>query len=98
MFQAKGPSQSTWLSHIDSKVNHILNKEYSTVSTQTYGLYYASSKSLETKHEKDEKYIRMEREFLEKRPPLTAISAGKGKLFKEKLIFFSPTYSKQKML
>lgn len=66
------------MSHIEHKASHILNKEYSTVSTQTYGLYYASSKSMEAKQDKSEKYLKMEREFLEKRPPLTAISAGKG--------------------
>lgn len=75
---AKSTSQAAWLSHIDSKANHILNKEYATVSTQTYGLYYASAKSLENKYDKEEKTLRMEREFLEKRPPLTAVSAGRG--------------------
>jgi hypothetical protein len=48
------------------------------VSTQTYGLYYTSSKGLDNKYEKEEKNLKIDREYLEKRPPLTATSAGRG--------------------
>jgi hypothetical protein len=53
-------------------------KQYSSVSTQTYGLFYTSSKSLEQKSEKEERSLKMEREFFDRKPTLTAVSAGKG--------------------
>ena len=52
----------------------ILNKQYSTASTQTYGLYYTSAKAIENKTEKALKLDQLS----EKRAPLTAVSAGKG--------------------
>lgn len=54
----------------------ILNKQYNTVCTQTYGIYYTSSKGLENKSE--EKGLKLEKDFLDRRPALTSISAGKG--------------------
>ena len=71
-------TQPSWLSNIDSKAMSILNKQYNTTSTQTYGIYYTSSKGLENKLEKEEKGLKLDREFLERRPALTAISAGRG--------------------
>jgi hypothetical protein len=68
--------QPTWLTNLDAKTAQLLNKQYSTASTQTYGIYYTSSKGLENKSEKDAKTI--DKEFLERRPVLTAVSAGKG--------------------
>jgi hypothetical protein len=65
--------QSTWLSNIDSKAMNILNKHYETVSTQTYGLFYTSSKGIENKVSKERLGFTDN-----KRPALTAISAGKG--------------------
>lgn len=51
----------------------ILNKQYSTISTQTYGLFYTSAKGLENKEDKNGiKYDSR------KAPLLTAVSAGKG--------------------
>lgn len=75
---ASNSANPSWLSHIDSKAMHILNKQYNTISTQTYGIYYTSAKGLENKSEKDEKGLKLDREYLERRPALTAISAGKG--------------------
>lgn len=75
---SKSTTQPSWLSNIDSKAMSILNKQYSTISTQTYGIYYTSSKGLENKLEKDDKGLKLDREFLERRPALTAISAGRG--------------------
>ena len=69
---------ATWLSSIDNKAAQILNKQYSTIATQTYGLFYTSAKSLENKTEKELRPI--EKDNYEKRPTLTAVSAGKGKL------------------
>lgn len=56
----------------------ILNKQYNTISTQTYGLYYTSAKGLENKMDKEEKGMKLDKEFLDRRPALTAVSAGKG--------------------
>ena len=80
LIQASGFDQansSNWLSTIDSKAAHILNKHYSTVSTQTYGLFYTSAKSLSESSNKSEKLM-LDKEFQERRPALTAVSAGKG--------------------
>lgn len=63
--------QHQWLNSIDSKAMHILSKQYSTISTQTYGLYYTSAKGLENKEDK----VKVE---TRKTPLLTAVSAGKG--------------------
>lgn len=49
----------------------ILNKQYSTIATQTYGMYYTSAKGLENKDDK----VKFE---TRKTPLLTAVSAGKG--------------------
>jgi hypothetical protein len=54
---------------------HILNKQYATMATQTYGLYYTSSKAIENK---SEKALKLENASGEKKSLLTAISAGKG--------------------
>jgi hypothetical protein len=66
-----------WLSQIDSKAMQILNKQYSTIATQTYGLYYTSSKAIENKTEKALK-LEAAASAGEKRPLLTAVSAGRG--------------------
>lgn len=52
----------------------ILNKQYSTISTQTYGLYYTSAKAIENNTEKALKQETTDR----KSAPLTAVSAGRG--------------------
>ena len=57
----------------------ILNKQYNTTSTQTYGLFYTSAKGLENKNEKEEKSLKLEQESRDRKPNLTAVSAGKGK-------------------
>ena len=62
------------MSSIDSKAMQIINKQYGTMATQTYGLFYTSAKSLENKEEKSGSI-----KFESKKPPLlTAVSAGKG--------------------
>ncbi len=66
------------MSQIDAKTSQILNKQYSTIATQTYGLFYTSSKSLENKSEKEGKQLKQEKDFFEKKPVLTAVSAGRG--------------------
>jgi hypothetical protein len=48
------------------------------MATQTYGLFYTSSKSLENKSEKEGKLLKQDKEFMERKPALTAVSAGKG--------------------
>jgi hypothetical protein len=58
----------------------ILNKQYNTTSTQTYGLFYTSAKGLENKTEKEEKTLKLEKESRDRKPNLTAVSAGKGNL------------------
>lgn len=63
--------QHQWLNNIDSKAMQILNKQYSTISTQTYGMYYTSAKGLDNKEDKAKFETR-------KTPLLTAVSAGKG--------------------
>ena len=77
LVQANG-QQSAWLAQIDSKAMQILNKQYSSTSTQTYGLYYTSSKGLENKTAKEEKALKIEKEFSDRKPALTAVSAGRG--------------------
>ena len=72
-------AQPAWLSQIDAKASQILSKQYSTIATQTYGLFYTSSKSLENKSEKEGKLLKQDKEFFEKKPVLTAVSAGRGK-------------------
>ena len=54
---------------------NILNKQYSSISTQTYGLYYTSSKAIENK---TEKALKFEVNSGEKKSLLTAVSAGRG--------------------
>jgi hypothetical protein len=72
--KATGTIQSGWMNQIDAKALQILNKQYSTASTQTYGLYYTSSKAIENSAEKV-----MKNESTDaKRPPMTAVSAGRG--------------------
>lgn len=53
-------------------------KTSNTVSTQTFGIFYTSSKALENKTEKDEKLVETEKKLHDKKPLLTAVSAGKG--------------------
>ena len=67
----------------------MLQKQYSTISTQTYGMFYPSSKGIETKSEKEGRLIKQDKDFFEKKPVLTAVSAGKGifKYLKSFLIF-----------
>jgi len=67
--------QHQWLNNIDSKAMQILNKQYSTISTQTYGLFYTSAKGLENKEDKLNSTISSQ---AYKTPLLTAVSAGKG--------------------
>ena len=74
-------SQPTWLAQIDAKAAQILNKQYSTIGTQTYGLFYTSAKGLENKSEKEGKILSKERDLYDKKPTLTTVSAGKGELF-----------------
>lgn len=71
-------SQPTWLTHIDSKAMQILNKQYNTISTQTYGLFYTSAKGIENKTEKDGKFLKIEQDSRDRKLNLTAVSAGKG--------------------
>ena len=62
-----------WISNIDSKSLQISNKQYNSTSTQTYGLFYTSSKGLDNENDKKEK---SSSKSLELKP--TAISAGRG--------------------
>jgi hypothetical protein len=75
---ASTTNQPTWLTHIDSKAMQILNKQYNTISTQTYGLFYTSSKGIENQTEKEEKALKLEKDSRDRKPNLTAVSAGKG--------------------
>lgn len=61
----------TWLAGLDSNNFQNLNKKYETVSTQTYGIF--CPRNTETK--KDDKNEKL---AVEKKPLLTAISAGRG--------------------
>ena len=69
-------ANSTWLTPSDFSYN---GKYYSTVSTQTFGIFYTSAKGLDVKTEKEEKQVEVEKKLHDKKPLLTAVSAGKGK-------------------
>jgi len=75
--QNKANMATTWL-NTDSKTMQTMYKQYETIATQTYGLYYPSSKRIDNTGEKMEKSLKIEKEYHDKRPLLTAISAGKG--------------------
>ena len=67
-------NQSTeWISNIDSKSQKTANKQYHTSSTQTYGLFYTSSRGLDNLTGRKNKFSF---EKLEKKPLF--ISAGRG--------------------
>lgn len=68
-------ANSTWLTPNDFSYN---GKHYSTVSTQTFGIFYTSAKGLDVKTDKEEKQVEAEKKLHEKKPLLTAVSAGKG--------------------
>ena len=73
-----GAQQPSWLAQIDSKAMQILNKQYNSTSTQTYGLYYTSAKGIENNNAKQEKALKIEKEYQDRKPALTAVSAGRG--------------------
>jgi hypothetical protein len=83
LYQAAAAAATTannkpnWLTQIDAKSYSILNKQYSTASTQTYGLFYTSAKGLENKSDKIRAQNPNSSKF-ESKPALTAISAGQG--------------------
>ena len=50
-----------------------------TISTQTVGLFYPSTKGIEKEKAKEEEKLAYERQMRDRRPLLTAVSPGKGK-------------------
>ncbi len=68
----------TWLTPSDFSYN---GKYYNTTSTQTFGIFYTSAKGLEVKTDKEEKQVETEKKLHDKKPLLTAVSAGKGFFF-----------------
>ncbi|KAH3844481.1 double zinc ribbon and ankyrin repeat-containing protein 1-like [Dreissena polymorpha] len=53
-------------------------KPSNTISTQTVGLFYPSTRGLEREKEKEEEKLAYERQMRDRRPLLTAVSPGKG--------------------
>ena len=54
-----------------------------SVSTQTVGLFYPSQRQIDRSKEKEEEKLAFEKQMRDRRPLLTAVSPGRGKLFME---------------
>ena len=55
-------------------------KPCNTIATQTVGLFYPSTRGMEKEKEKEDEKLAYEKQMRDRRPLLTAVSPGKGKL------------------
>ena len=58
-----------------------------SVSTQTVGLFYPSQRQIDRTKEQEEEKLAFEKQMRDRRPLLTAVSPGRGKIL-VKTIFF----------
>ena len=55
-------------------------KPCNTIATQTVGLFYPSTKGMEKDKEREEEKLAYEKQMRDRRPLLTAVSPGKGRI------------------
>ena len=65
--------ESSWISSQELNAFQISNKQFTNKETQTYGMFYTSSKGLESRNENIEK-----NNLVVEKNGITSISAGRG--------------------